>query len=114
MPSVIDGHDPSDARLRVVSATQVHGGIDNIRQSLPALYIAQIAECTLRACLPLANKLTELGLYSGTPSEWKGPWPAQRLQSLFSGEHRGHDIKDPHPGDTGIDEPLQLAGDLLR
>lgn len=46
-------------------------GSTTFGRSLPAWYIAQIAECTLRACLPLANKLTELGLYSGTPSEWK-------------------------------------------
>ncbi len=37
---------------------------------LPAAMIAEIARCTLRACKPLADELTRLGLYSSAFSEW--------------------------------------------
>ena len=37
---------------------------------LPAAMIAEIARCTLRACKPLADELTRLGLYSPASSEW--------------------------------------------
>lgn len=35
-----------------------------------AFYMAQIAECTLRACAPVADELARLGLYKPHSSEW--------------------------------------------
>ena len=53
---------------------------------LPAAMIAEIARCTLRACKPLADELTRLGLYSSAFSEWI--WPAD-----------GHcSVRAPQPG----------------
>jgi hypothetical protein len=37
---------------------------------LPAAMMAEIARCTLRTCKPVADKLTQLGLYSPALSEW--------------------------------------------
>jgi hypothetical protein len=37
---------------------------------LPAAMMAGIARCTLRACAPVADELTRLGLYSPASSEW--------------------------------------------
>ncbi len=46
------------------------GGTTLFGRSMPAAFIFEIACCTLRACQPLAEELTRLGLYSPAASEW--------------------------------------------
>lgn len=46
------------------------GGATWFGRSMPAAMIFEIARCTLRACQPLADGLTRLGLYEPASSEW--------------------------------------------
>lgn len=45
-------------------------GTEWFGRPLPAAMIGVIGGCTLRTCKPLADKLTQLGLYSPASSEW--------------------------------------------
>jgi hypothetical protein len=46
------------------------GGATWFGRSMPAGMVFEIARCTLRACQPIADELTRLGLYSPSASEW--------------------------------------------
>jgi hypothetical protein len=46
------------------------GGATWFGRSMPAGMTFEIARCALRACQPVAGKLTRLGLYSPSASEW--------------------------------------------
>jgi len=46
------------------------GGSSLFGRSMPAAFVFEIACCTLRACQPLADHLSELGLYSPAVSDW--------------------------------------------
>jgi hypothetical protein len=56
-------------------------------RSMPAWHIFQIALCTLRSCQSVADKLAELGLYSGAPSQWR--WSADGQHSV-GGDGQNH------------------------
>jgi hypothetical protein len=65
-----DGEPNRNARAEELRQYMENGGASWCGRSMAAGMVFDIACCTLRACEPLADKLTELGLYAPASSEW--------------------------------------------
>ena len=65
-----DGKPNRDKQAEELRKYMDQGGATWFGRSMPAAMVFEIARCTLRACAPIADELTRLGLYSAESSEW--------------------------------------------
>ena len=75
-----DGKPNRDKEAEELRKYMEQGGATWFGRSMPAAMIFEIARCTLRACQPIADELTRLGLYEPASSEWiwSAEWSLQR------------------------------------
>jgi hypothetical protein len=66
-----DGKPNKNPEAEVLRQYEEQGGAKVCGRSLPAARMFEIAQCTLRACHPIANELAKLGLYVPASSEWE-------------------------------------------
>jgi len=75
-----DGKPNRDKQAEKLRQYMEQGGATWCGRSMPAAKVFDIACCTLRACRPLADELTRLGLYQPASSEWI--WSVDGHQSI--------------------------------